>query len=126
MKIVGILLLFVGMLVFLGGAAVGVTLAFAGPPARCNAVEFAKQRAEAASRDLAAAAGTSRQAELQQKANDANSALRQAMGFCDEAWTGRYIQLGAAACAGVIGAVMALLGLVLFFVGRRRAKRALA
>lgn len=125
MKAVGILLFLFGLLLILGGAAVGITLAVARQPNRCDSVEFYKKEADATSRELASAMGTERQRELQKKNDDVNAAYRGALANCDEAWTDRYIQMGIAGGAAFIGAILFLGGAVLFFIGRRRAKRSL-
>ena len=126
MKIAGILLSLFGTLLFLGGAAVEITLALAEPPIRCDPVKHAQQRVEEASRELASATGTLRQAQLQEKLNQEKLLLALANGSCDEAWTGRYVQMGVAGGAAMIGGATFILGVILFFVGRRRARRALA
>lgn len=126
MKVAGIGLFLLGLLLILGGAAVGITLAVSGPPMRCDSVEIYKTKADEASRELSSAMGTDRQRELQKKNDDMNAAYRGALANCDEAWTGRYIQMGVAGVVAFIGAILFLGGLVLFFVGRKRAKRSIA
>ena len=126
MKAIGIVLFLFGLFLILGGAAVGITLAVAGPPIRCDSVDIYKKRAEDASRELASATATERQRELQKKNDDANAAYRGAVKNCEEAWTDRYIQMGIAGGAAFIGAVLFLGGLALFFVGRWRSKRSVA
>lgn len=126
MKAFGIVLFLFGLLLILGGAAVGITLAAAGQPNRCDSVEFYEKEAEKTSRELISAMGTELQREVQKKNDDMNAAYRGALANCDEAWTDRYIQMGVAGGAAFIGAFLFLVGLVLFFLGRRRAKRSVA
>ena len=126
MKGIGIVMFLFGLLLVLGGAAVGITLAVAGPPIRCESVEVYKKKADEAGTALSSAMGTERQREMQKKNDDANAAYRGALASCDEAWTSRYIQMGIAGGTVFIGAILFLGGVALFFIGRRRAKRPLA
>lgn len=118
MKIVGILLLLFGLLVF-GGGCIGAVGSQLIPNDECALADQYKADADRLDRDAEAARGKPDEAKLKEQALDKMKSARVWAEGCRDRKRTTTMAMIAGIIAAIVGLIMAVSGLLLFMRGRR-------
>ena len=119
MKIIGIILLILGLLAT-GGGLIGAVGSLFIPNEECSLAEQYRSEADRLNREADAARGTPNEIRLREQALDKMKSASVWAKGCSDRKTVTTIALIAGLIAAALGFVFALVGIFLFFRGRRR------